>query len=235
MTADPNTTPPNIGTLNEKALHAALKAWYTRAEDRVEVRIDNYVIDLVRGGLLVEIQTKNFSSIKRKLLHLTAQHPVRLVYPIALEKWIIKTKKSGEEILGRRKSPKRGKVVDVFSELVSFPQLVSNHNFTLQILMILEEEVRQFDKSRAWRRRGWVTQERRLLQVVDQQTFETPGDMLELVPTNLVEPFSTSELAAAIGRPRWMAQKMAYCLRKMGAITPAGKQRNATLYVRSTV
>ncbi len=51
-----------IGTLNEGALHAQLKDWYRRRGDRVEQLVDGFVIDLVRGELLVEIQTGSFAS-----------------------------------------------------------------------------------------------------------------------------------------------------------------------------
>jgi len=61
-----------IGELNEKPLHAALKTWYAGPDDRVEVPVNGgqrgYVIDLVQDDLLIEIQTGNFSSIKRNSL-----------------------------------------------------------------------------------------------------------------------------------------------------------------------
>ena len=59
-----------IGTLQENSLHAALKTWYAQPGDQLECKVDGYVIDLVRGDLLVEVQTANFSAIKRKLLKL---------------------------------------------------------------------------------------------------------------------------------------------------------------------
>jgi hypothetical protein len=37
-------------------------------------------------------------------------------------------------------------------------------------------------------------------------------------------------LASAIEQPHWLAQKMAYCLRHMGAIQVKGKKGNALLY-----
>ena len=116
---------------------------------------------------------------------------------------------------------------------MSFPRLLAHPNFGLDALLIQEEEIRRYDGTRAWRRRGWVTQERRLLQVVDQRRFCTPADMGELLPTALVEPFTTSALATAIARPRRLAQRMAYCLREMGEIEAVGKQGNAILYARS--
>lgn len=235
MSTESQQAPNGIGSLNEKPLHAALKEWYGRPGDRFEVSVEGYVIDIVRDDVLVEIQTRNFSAMKRKLAKLTEDHCVRLLYPIALEKWIVKEPKQGESRPKRRKSPKRGTLVSVFEELVSFPQLISNPNFSLVVILIREEEVRRHDGSRrGWRRKGWVTEERRLLEVVDHRLFETPADLADLIPPELADPFTTSRLADALGRPRRLAQQMAYCLREMGAIVAAGKEGRAILYERAS-
>ena len=223
----------HIGTLNEKPLHAALKAWCARPGDLFEVSVDGYVVDLVRGDLLIEVQTGNFTAIKGKLRRLLPHHPVRLVYPIAREKWIVKLQDNGRKNPRRRKSPKRGGMEDLFVELVRLPELFSDPHFSLQILLIQEEEVRRHDPHRRWRRRGWVTEERRLLEVVDQQLFQTPAELRALIPAATPDPFTTADLAQALARPRWLAQKMAYCLRKMEVITPTGKQGRSILYTRS--
>ncbi len=233
MSTKPQKPTPTIGTLNEKPLHAALKEWYAQPGDQFEVSVDGFVVDIVRGDLLVEIQTANFSAIKRKLTKLTPHHPVRLVYPIAREKWIVKLAQDGNGQSSRRKSPKRGALEHVFGELVRFPHLLPNPNFSLDVLLIQEEEVRRYDGKRGWRRKGWVTHERRLLQVVDHRLFKMPADAAALLPTDLVEPFTTSDLAAAIAKPRWLARKMAYCLREMGTIAAEGKRGNAILYTRA--
>lgn len=232
MTKEIQSGSHQISTLNEKPLHAALKEWYAQPGDRFEVGLEGFIIDIVRTDLLIEIQTASFSSIKRKLLALTPHHPVRLVYPVAREKWIVKLASDGHSQQSRRKSPKRGTVEEVFQELVSFPSLLAHPNFSLEVLLIQEEEFRRYDGKRAWRRRGWVTHEHRLLRVVDRRVFETPADMGNLLPDSLVEPFTTSDLAAALGKPRRLAQRMAYCLREMGVISAGGKRRNAILYTR---
>jgi len=218
--------------LNENSLHAALIEWYAQPNDRFEVPVDGFIVDIVRGDLLVEIQTSNFAAVKHKLIKLTARHPVRLVYPIPLEKWIVKLVEDGNGQFSRRKSPKRGAIEHVFEELVSFPELLTNPNFSIELLLIQEEEVRRHDSSHRWRRKGWVTYQRQLLQVIEQRLFRLPNDMAALVPTALAEPFTTSDLAFAIARPRRLAQKMAYCLRLMGCIAPTGKRGNAILYCR---
>jgi hypothetical protein len=222
-----------ISTLNEGPLHAALKAWYARRGDRFEVPVDGYLVDIVRGRLLIEIQTGGFSPLKRKLEALSHRHRVRLVYPIARDNWIVRMAKRGRRVLGRRRSPKRGAVEDLFTELVSMPGLLTRARFSVEVLLTQEEEVRRHDPRRAWRRRGWVTCERRLLDVVDRRLFESPADLAALLPGDLPKVFTTAELAAAIARPRWLAQKMAYCLREMGAIEAVGKRGNAVQYARA--
>jgi hypothetical protein len=232
VSAEPQASAQPIGTLNEGPLHAALKAWYARPGDAVEAPVDGYVVDLVRGDLLIEIQTAGFSAIKAKLSDLAARHPLRLVYPIAREKWIVKLADDLSTEVSRRKSPKRGFVEEIFAELVSFPHLLARPGFEVEVLFIQEEEVRRYEAGRAWRRRGWVTHERRLLDVVGRRLFASPADVARLLPAELPQPFTTADLAAALGKGRRLAQKMAYCLREMGAVHVVGKRGRAILYSR---
>ncbi len=220
-----------IGTLNEKPLHAALKTWCARPGDRLEFQLDGYVIDIVRDDILIEIQTANFSGIKRKLNDLTTNHKLRLVHPIAVDLWILKLPREGDNKPTRRKSPKRGKITDLFKELVSFPELACNPNFSLDIVLIQEEVVRLFAGKPHWRRRGWVTQERRLLKVVDHHLFSEPMDYIELIPTGLPERFTTADLASQLAIPRRLAQQMAYCLRKMKVFEKVGTRKRSNLYI----
>lgn len=219
----------SIGLLNEKPLHASLKQWYAQPGDRFEVAVDGFVIDIVRDNLLLEIQTGHFAPIKSKLTTLLRSHPIRLIYPIAQEKWIIKSGEDNGDKTTRRKSPKRGRVEDVFWEMVSVPQLVSSPNFSLEVLIIKAEEVWRYAGKRHWRKRGWVIEERRLLDVVDRHLFEKPADWLAFLPEGM-ESFTTKDIAEAIGIRRALAQKMAYFLRKANLIQLLGKQGRANLY-----
>jgi hypothetical protein len=224
----------SIGSLNEKSLHAALKAWCVQPGDRTEVPVDGYIVDIVRDELLIEVQTRNFSAIKSKLLTLTSRYPVRLVYPIAQQKWIVKLPKDGQSQQSRRKSPKRGTLLQIFEELVSFPELLTHPSFSLHVVLIQEEEVRRYDRRRGWRRKGWVTHERRLLHVMEEYFFEHPEDMEALIPADLPATFTTADLADALNTSRRFARKMAYCLDRMNLFTRVGKRGNAIVYVHST-
>ena len=219
-----------IGTLGEKNLHSALKVWYARAGDQLEAEVDGFHIDIVRRNVLIEIQTSNFSSQKRKLNTLLENHPVRLIFPIAQEKWIIRIGSDRRTLLGRRKSPKQGNIYQLFVELVSLPSLIEQRNFSLEVLLTREEEIRRDDGQGSWRRKGWSIFDHRLIEVVSRHIFRKPADFLKLVPRDLSEPFTTRDLANSIAQPHWLGQKMAYCLRKMRLIHVVGKDGNAMLY-----
>src|SRR5258705_7626718 len=215
-----------IGLLNEKLLHSSLKQWYARPGDRFEVPVDGFVIDIVREDLLIEIQTRNFASTRAKLIKLTRSHQVRLIYPIVQEKWIVRSVSANNGSVVRRKSPKRGRLEDLFWELVSIPQLLSNPNFSLEVLMTREEEVRRNDRRR---RKGWVLEGRRLLDVLDQHLFTKPEEWLAFVPTGL-SSFTSGDLATGMDTKKELAQKLAYCLRHGRMIELIGLRGRANLY-----
>jgi hypothetical protein len=222
-----------IGTLNEKPLHAGLKQFYARPGDRTEVPLDGWVIDILRDDGLIEIQTRKLGAIRRKLLDLCERYPVRLVYPVAYEKWIVRLAQDGATVVGRRKSPVQGAPELVFDELVSISRLLLHPNFSLEVVMIQEEEVRHPDSTVNWRRRGWAVSERRLLQVVAQHVYETPADLAQMIPTTLPEPFTARQLALALGRPLRLGQRMAYCLREIEVLEITGTYRRSYLYART--
>jgi hypothetical protein len=233
MRSEQNHSTSHIGMLNEKPLHAAIKSWYAKPNDEVEVDLYGYVVDILRDDLIIEIQTKSFSKIRTKLSVLSNRHPIRLVHPIPMEKWIIKVDQTGENQLSRRKSPKRGSYVDLFHELVSIPALLKKPKFALEVLLIQEEEIRIHDPHRAWRRKGWITQERRLLDVVEKRRFSHPKEFKNFIPSSIHGAFTTPDLAAELHISSRLAGKMTYCLREMEAIVPVGKRGRAILYTRS--
>jgi hypothetical protein len=167
--------------------------------------------------------------MRRKFDQLLDAHPMRLVHPVAAEKWIVKLDHDGRET-SRRRSPKRGIPTDVCGELVSFPTLLSHPNFSLEILLVTEEEVRTPDSKKGWRRGGYVIEERRLVDVMGRLTIDSPQDLVALLPADLPDPFTTADLAERLGRSRHLAQEVAYCVRESGAVAVVGRDRRGILY-----
>jgi hypothetical protein len=222
-------------TLREGSLHAELKARYaaTVIDGRVEASVDGFVVDVAGRDELVEIQTASFGSARRKLERLVATHRVALVYPVPVEKWLVRVDADGV-ILRRRRSPKVGLGLDLFDELVHVPALVAHPNFRIELLLIHEEEVRGPVPAGARYRypREWWRLDRRLLEVIETRRIDTPGDLLSLLPVGLPEEFTTADIVAATGRSKRLAMRAVYCLERSGAIARLARRGRFVAYGR---
>ncbi len=218
--------------MTEHSLHSEIKRIYSLPGDVLEAKLDNYIVDILREGLVIEIQTKNFSAIKKKVGALIKAHQVRLVYPISENKWISYLNKDNITF-NRRKSPRRGKLTDLFRELVRIPDMLGEENFSLEVLFIDEEEIRCNDGKGSWRRRGASIKERRLIRVNDRILFQNKRDYLKILPNNLNEFFTNKEFAKSIKIPVWTARQITYCLRKSDIIQVTGKKAKELLFQKA--
>lgn len=216
--------------MTETSLHAALKDWYAQPSGQQETWLDGYWIDAQVGEQLIEIQTRNFAALRPKLAALLKHHPVRLVHPVAIETWIVRLPDQPGDPPQRRKSPRRGRAEDIFQELVGLPDLLAHPNFSLEIALVRQEEIRRADGRGSWRRGGVSIIDRRLIELVERRLYAAPGDLRAFLPLDLPQPFTQPELAARLGlRPR-LAGKMCYCLRRLGVIAQTGKRGRAYVY-----
>jgi hypothetical protein len=222
-----------IGVLREGPLHAAVKEWCARPGDRAEVPVAGYVIDLVRAdGELVEVQTGGFSPLGPKLDALLDGHRMRIVHPVAARRRIVRVDERGE-VLSARRSPLRAGVLDVFDRLVSFPSLLAHPHLTVEVLLCEEDHVRApaARRSRSGRRTVDPGQ-RRLTAILGSVVLANPADAAALLPEGMAaEPFTTRELAAALGCRLVLAQRVAYCLRAMEVLGDGGHRGRAPLHV----
>ncbi|MFX1344423.1 MAG: hypothetical protein ACFFBC_08975 [Promethearchaeota archaeon] len=220
----------SIGTLKESSLHAALKKWYQEPGDKLEQPIDGYIIDVLRDNLLIEIQTSNFSSIKKKLEILTENYEVRLIYPIIRDKIIVKMDPIRNKVFSLRNSPKHGTYYDIFEVLISIPHLVSKINFTIEVVLIQIQEIHKINSLGSWSKRHSSIYDKKLVKVLEKKSFLSPFDFLMLKPTSLRTPYTNIELAFSLNKPLRLAQKMSYCLRKMEMVKIVGKKGKAFLF-----
>lgn len=219
-----------IGMENESSLHSSVKKWYYKPGDRLEVRVDGFIADIVRDDLIIEIQTKNFSAIRKKLYYLIRNHSVKLVYPIPEEKFIVKLSPSSDEVLSRRRSPKKGKYFNLFDELVRMPEIINHDNFNLEILMIVEEDIFRQDGRGSWRRRGDSAVDKKLLSVTGCMEFKEKSDFLMFLPDTLPEVFTNKIHSKVLGCQLSVSRKITYCLRKMGLLKEVGKKGNELIF-----
>jgi len=221
----------NIGVLREGPLHAAIKAALAQPGDRMEVPVGRFVIDLVRAdGELVEVQTGGFTPLGPKLDALLDDHRIRIVYPVAAQRRIIRVSADGELTTARR-SPRRAGLMEVFDKLVAFPSLLTHPHLTLEVLLLSEDHVRA-DRPVRTGRRTRDPGERRLVEVLDRVELSGPDDILRSLPALPPGPFSTREFASIVGCNVLLAQRALYCLRMIGIVEAAGRRGRTPLHLQ---
>lgn len=218
----------------ETSLHKALKLHYAPNEEATEVTVDGFRIDAISESKeLIEIQHASLGALRdktRKLLDGT-RRKVRIVKPIIARKRLTTLDKKDGEVIRSRLSPKRGDLLDVFEDLVHFSTVFPRRRLTLEIVAIEAEEIRLDKNTKRWRKKRYKCVDQKLVAVHDSIELKTIKDLLGMLPIeHLPTPFDTAELAAAMQRPRWFAQKVAYCLRQTGAAKLDGKRGNSQLY-----
>jgi len=216
----------------ETSLHRDLKELYASKKARIEVPVEGYRIDVVDRNRLIEIQHGSLAAIRDKVGKLLKSHSVLVVKPIVVRKKLVKLASKGGKVIGQRMSPKRGTTIDLFGELVYFTKVFPHRKLSIEVPLVDIEELRYPGHGRRRRRRinDHQVEDQRLLKVYGTYRLRTAGDLVDLVSCPLPTPFHTGNLAESLNVDRWIAQRIAYCLRKMGAICQVGKRGNALLY-----
>ena len=217
----------------ETSLHRELKALYADDTARFEAPCGGYRVDVLRDDCLIEIQHGSLAAIRDKVRDLLRRHRVLVVKPIVHSKLLVKCDAKGGQVTSRRRSPKRGQLLDLFDELVHFTRVFPHRRLTLEVPLIDIEQWRYpgHGRRRRWRLGDQQSEDQRLLGVRQTHRFRTCADLVRLVPAGLCQPFHTGHLAESLGIDRWRAQRIAYCFHQMKATRLVGKQGNARLYV----
>lgn len=214
----------------ETTLHRQLKELYADDPSRQEVVVDGFRIDAVRTGQLVEIQAASLAGIRDKVRRLLESREVLVVKPLAARKYLVTRTRKGGRVRSARYSPSRMTSFHVFDELVHFMDVFPHPRLTVEILLTEQEEHRLPARRLRWFHRGYRVEDRVLRTVYERRSLRGATDLPTLLPDGLPEVFSTVDLAREAEIPRWLAQKMAYCLRKSGAVQTVGKRGNSVLY-----
>ncbi|HUT13437.1 MAG TPA: hypothetical protein VMY42_23315 [Thermoguttaceae bacterium] len=216
----------------ETSLHRELKSFYAGEDARFEVPVGKYRIDAVSGGRLIEIQHGSLAAIRDKVRNLLEDHQVLVVKPIVVHKLLVKRSAEGGRVIGRRMSPKRGRLLDLFEDLVHFTRVFPHHRLTLEVPLVDIEEWRYpgHGRRRRWHRNDHQIEDQRLVTVRETHRLRTCWDLWKTFSCPLPREFHTGHLAESLAVDRWIAQRIAYCLREMGAVRQVGKQGNAQLY-----
>jgi hypothetical protein len=222
-----------IGTLQEKTLHKILKCYFEPFEINQEVRIGGYVADIVGENGIIEIQTRNFNAMRKKLeVFLTAGN-VTVVYPIAHIKWLSWIDTETGQNTKRRKSPKVGKIYSIIDELYKIKFLLPNPNLHFCIALIDMEEYRYLNGWSRDKKKGSSRFDRIPTDIYDEVYIESLNDYLNSIPEDLPKAFSSAEYKKSTGLSLKSARTAMNVFHYIGVLKRVGKQGNAYLYEKN--
>lgn len=223
-----------IGTLGEKTVHSVLKYYLSPELLNHEIKVGGFVADICTGNGIIEIQTRNFDKLRRKLQTFLAFAPVTIVYPIPSTKWIRWVNPQTGEISPRRKSPKLGKPYSIFPELYKIKEYLINPNLKLKILMIDLEEYRLLNGWSEDKKRGSTRSDRIPTDLVGEYTIDGKEDYQQLIPAQLEEEFTVKDYKKASGISLKASQTAIHVLNYVGAIERTGKKGRSFVYRRAS-
>lgn len=219
-----------IGTLGEKTVHAVLKNYYAPDCEMQEIPIENFVADIFTGTEIIEIQTRSFNVMRRKLDTFLKQYPVTIVHPIPRIKWVSWIDEETGEASPKRKSPKKGNPYQAFVELYKIRPFLKNENLHFKFALIDMEEYRLLNGWSRDKKRGSERFDRIPLEFVEEVCIDRREDYMQFVPFDLPEPFTSREFAKCAKIPMRLANVVLLILTDLSVVTRVGKQGNCYLY-----
>ena len=223
-----------IGTLSEKTVHAVLKNFYEPDISHQEIPVENFVADILRDDEIIEIQTRGFNKLRRKLDTFLKYYPVTIVYPIIHTKWLYWIDEDTGEVTNKRKSPKTGTIYDAIPELYKIKMYLDNPNLHLCLVLIDAEEYRLLNGWSKDRKKGSTRFDRIPKELVDEYYIGCPADYQCLIPEGLPPEFTSADFAKAAHIPRGYAQTTLTILHHVKVVERTGKKGNAYIYSKSS-
>lgn len=219
-----------IGTIGEKTLHAVLKSYFEPHEENQEISLGGYVADIAGENGVIEIQTRNFNALRRKLEVFLEFCDVTVVYPIPQRKFVSWIDIETGEVTPKRKSPKNAGIYDAIPELYRIKYTLDNPKMHLCFTMLEVQEIRYLNGWSKDKKRGSTRCDRIPVNLLDEIHINNVYDYRIFLPENLPKEFTSLDFANKAKINRRTAQITLNILSYLGLVQKAGKDGNNILY-----
>lgn len=219
-----------IGTLSEKTVHAVLKNYYAPDTDMHEIPIANFVVDIYDGSEIVEIQTRSFNNMRRKLTAFLPEYPVTIVYPIPHVKWISWIDEETGEASPKRRSPKKGNPYQAFIELYKIRPFLKDANIRFRFDLIDMEEYRLLNGWSRDKKKGSDRFDRIPTEFVEEVCVDCREDYMQFIPYDIPEKFTAKQFAGCAKIPVRLAQTVLLIMTDLEIVERIGKEGRSYLY-----
>ena len=224
-----------IGTLGEKTLHAVVKHYIEPDKSKHEIKVCYFYADIVTDSGIIEVQTRAFNALRKKLAAFLEVAPVTIVYPLPKTKWLIWLDRDTGEVTKKRKSPKQGRIFDAINELYNIKLFLNHPNLSLRLIFLDIEEYRCLDGWSEDKKRGSTRYDRIPVDIAEEVSFNNASDYLLFVPDALQQSFTSRDYMSAAKVNLRTSQTALNILNHIGVVKRNGKQGKLHVYERNFV
>jgi len=222
-----------IGTLGEKTLHAVLKQYFGPEGAGRETRIGPFVADIVTDDGIIEIQTRAFNKLRKKLRAFLEKTPVMVVYPIPKTKRLFWIDGETGGVSKKRKSPKQGAIFDAIPELYKIKPMLNHPNFRLCLALIDMEEYRNLNGWSKDRKKGSTRCDRVPVDMIEEIYIRNASDYVKFIPVGLNTQFTSMDYRNAAHTSVHISQTALNILTSISVVNRIGKRGHLYLYERA--
>ena len=207
-----------FGTLQEKTLHAVLKCYFEPDPDKWEVGLGPFIADIANDSGIIEVQTSNFYTLKKKLEFYLPEHHVTIVHPIIQVKWLSWIDDDTGEIGKPRKSPRRGSICDALAQLYSLREYLDDPNLEIRLMLLEAVEYRHLNGWSRNKKKGSTRQSLEPKELLGEFIIASSADLQMMIPEELGESFTAAEFKKAARVSARCAGAGLKLLREIGAL-----------------
>lgn len=204
-----------ITTYMERSLHRSLKSHFCSDETKHEIKIGKYVADVCDGKTIFEIQTGNFSPLRKKIQFYleNTDFDVVIVRPIAQNRrifWL--DEESGELKKAPRLSSKHEPLSSGIADIHYLQDFLGKERLSFCFVMMEIDEVRLLDGYGKQKKIRATSVDRLAGEIYSLNYIKKPEDIKnEIFPLLPNEPFDREALAKSLklkGLKLWSAKKL---------------------------
>lgn len=219
-----------IGSYQEKSVHAVLKHYFSLEEECQEVKIGQYVADVLKDGEIFEIQSKSFYVMKDKLTAFLKEYDVTIVHPVLLEKTVRWIDPETGEVNEAKKSPRKGSIYSVLQELYSIKEFLKKKNLHVLLVFLEVEEYRLLDGYGKDRKKRATKTDKVPTKYVGEFLLDHKRDYKKFLPEETPKQFTTKDIKELSKCTTEEAGILCHLLSFLGVVKEIGKQGRYKLY-----
>ncbi|SFK42306.1 hypothetical protein SAMN05216390_10138 [Lachnospiraceae bacterium KH1T2] len=219
-----------IGTLGEKSLHHLIKNVLMPEKTFQEVPLEGFVADIYDGNEIIEVQSKSFHVLKRKLDTFLKIAPVTIVYPIPVKCYLNWIDPDTGEIKETRISSKHGKIQDAAVEIIRIKSYLKEPGLSFRLFFFEVDDYRLLDGYGEKKKTRATKYDRTVRNFLGEVRLKEPEDYKVFLPDGLSEKFTSHDFRKRAGIALKTAQSTLNLLTTLEITGVDGKSGRMNLY-----